>query len=51
MKQCIRSESAGIHLPSLKRALQSSSASVFAVEEEISYFFLRVPLSGGNASL
>jgi hypothetical protein len=38
MKQCIRSESAGVRLLSLKIALQFSSANVFAVEEEIGYF-------------
>ena len=42
MKQCIRSESAGVRLLSLKVALQFSSASVFAIEEEISYFCLSI---------
>ena len=42
LKQCIRSESAGVRLLCLKVALQFSSASVFAIEEEISYFCLSI---------
>ena len=45
LKQCIRSESAGVRLLSLKVALQFSSASVFAAEEEISYFCLSIVIS------
>jgi hypothetical protein len=37
MKQCIRSESVGIRLLSLKVALQSSSASVFVIARKIWY--------------
>jgi hypothetical protein len=40
MKQCIRSESAGIRLLSLKVALQFSSASVFAIAGKTWYLCL-----------